>query len=53
MAQIEKGKRIVWIDIVRGIGIFLVIMGHTYRSNPVLNWIASFICHYFLYFRDG
>lgn len=42
MAQIENRKRIAWIDIVRGMGIFLVIMGHTYRSNPVLNWIVSF-----------
>ena len=41
----QQGKnvnRIGWIDISKGIGIFLVILGHTYRANPVLNWICSF-----------
>lgn len=42
MVQANEKTRIAWIDIVRGIGIFLVIMGHTYRSNQVLNWIVSF-----------
>lgn len=35
-------KRISWIDVVKGIGICLVVMGHVYRSNPVLIWIYSF-----------
>lgn len=35
-------KRIEWIDITKGIGICLVILGHTYRANDVLNWIYSF-----------
>lgn len=41
----QEGKidnRIGWIDISKGIGICLVILGHTYRANPVLNWICSF-----------
>lgn len=42
MVQANEKTRIAWIDIVRGIGIFLVILGHTYRSNQVLNWIVSF-----------
>ena len=42
MVQAKEKTRIAWIDIVRGIGIFLVILGHTYRSNQVLNWIVSF-----------
>lgn len=35
-------NRISWIDIARGIGICLVVMGHVYRSNPILIWICSF-----------
>ena len=35
-------NRISWIDLARGIGICLVVMGHVYRSNPVLIWICSF-----------
>ncbi len=35
-------SRIAWVDIVRGIGIILVVLGHTYRDNSVLIWITSF-----------
>ena len=38
----ESKERLSWVDIVRGIGIILVVLGHTYRSNPVLIWITSF-----------
>lgn len=38
----KEKERIRWVDIVRGIGIFLVIMAHTYRDNSVLIWITSF-----------
>ena len=38
----ESTQRIHWIDIAKGMGIYLVVLGHIYRSNPVLIWICSF-----------
>lgn len=35
-------ERIHWIDVCKGIAIFLVVLGHTYRSNVVQNWLYSF-----------
>lgn len=35
-------RRMSYIDIAKGIGIFLVILGHTYRRNIVQNWLYSF-----------
>ena len=35
-------SRIPWVDIVKGIGIFLVVLGHVYRNNAVLIWLYSF-----------
>ena len=43
--EIEKTtqhNRISWVDVAKGIGIIFVIIGHVYRSNPVLVWIYSF-----------
>lgn len=34
--------RIHWIDVLKGIGIFLVIMGHTFKENSVFYWVYSF-----------
>lgn len=34
--------RVHWIDVLKGIGIFLVIMGHTIKDTYVYNWIYSF-----------
>lgn len=42
MRQIKDNGRIAWVDIAKGLGIFLVVLGHTYRKNPVQNWIYSF-----------
>lgn len=48
MAEISMQKsslRIEWIDICKGLGIFLVIIGHTsiaQMSQTVYNWIYSF-----------
>ena len=42
MNQLQEKNRINWIDITRGIGIFLVVLGHTYRNNWLLVWITSF-----------
>lgn len=38
-----KEKRLDYIDMVKGIGIILVVLGHsTYVSENVLTWLASF-----------
>lgn len=48
MVEINKGiltKRIEWVDICKGLGICLVIIGHTSIANisPILyDWIYSF-----------
>ena len=39
---IKIKNRIHWIDVLKGIGIFLVIMGHTFKDNPVYYWVYSF-----------
>lgn len=41
MAVLQK-ERLQWADIARGIGIFLVVLGHTYRDNAVRSWLYAF-----------
>lgn len=38
----QTEKRIDWIDYAKAIGIFLVVVGHTYAGNALTNWIYSF-----------
>jgi len=38
----EKNKRIEWIDVARGIGIVLVVLGHTGINANIGKWIFSF-----------
>lgn len=38
----QEAKRYAWIDCVKGIGIFLVVLGHIYKDNYVGQWIYSF-----------
>ena len=52
-------KRIEWIDALRGIGLFFVVLGHSfgYRWDPVRLWIYSFHMPLFFFisgltFRD-
>lgn len=35
-------KRLSWIDVVRGIGIFFVVYGHIYIGGEINRWIYSF-----------
>lgn len=35
-------ERLHYVDIIKGIGIILVVLGHTYRGNVVQNWLYSF-----------
>lgn len=37
-----ESKRLNYIDIVKGLAIFSVVLGHVYRGNVVQNWIYSF-----------
>lgn len=37
-----EAKRQNWIDVIKGIGIILVVFGHVYSENPVSVWIYSF-----------
>ena len=34
--------RINWIDCIKGIGIYFVILGHIYKCNNIGMWIYSF-----------
>lgn len=34
--------RINWIDCIKGIGIYFVILGHIYKCNNIGIWIYSF-----------
>lgn len=38
----KNSQRLHYIDIIKGIGIFLVVLGHVYRDNVVQNWLYSF-----------
>ena len=41
--QEMKEKRLEYIDMLKGVGIILVVIGHsTYVSENVLTWLASF-----------
>jgi fucose 4-O-acetylase-like acetyltransferase len=35
-------NRVEWIDVCKGIGIFLVVLGHVYQDSPTKTWIYSF-----------
>ena len=35
-------SRISWLDILKGIGIFLVVLGHVYSEKTIFNWLYSF-----------
>lgn len=39
---INDNNRIHWIDCAKGVGIFLVVLGHIYKDNSVTTWIYSF-----------
>lgn len=45
-----KGERTAWIDMVKGVLILFVILGHTTTNRFFLNWISSFYmpCFFFI-----
>lgn len=40
--RILRAERLSWLDILKGIGIILVAIGHIYSNRIVFNWLYSF-----------
>lgn len=38
----DNSKRIDWVDVAKGVGIFLMVMGHSSMPDAVNRWIYSF-----------
>lgn len=38
----KSQNRLSWLDIMKGIGIILVIIGHVYSNDTVFDWLYSF-----------
>lgn len=47
---LNKQARIIWIDVIKGIGILLVVLGHT--NPPFMKIIYGFHMPLFLLFLD-
>lgn len=45
--------RIDWIDLTKGIAIFLMVCGHTSIPLSISNWIWFSICLYFLSYQES
>ena len=41
-AEQSRAERLSWLDILKGIGIILVAIGHIYSNRTVFNWLYSF-----------
>lgn len=39
-------QRIKWIDLTKGVAIFLMVCGHTGIPSLISNWICLSICRY-------
>lgn len=39
---ILRAERLSWLDVLKGIGIILVVIGHVYSNRTVFNWLYSF-----------
>jgi len=48
-AELKKSDRVEWIDISKGIGIFLVVLVHTSLPKLISNWIISIIMPFFFF----
>lgn len=47
---VNKKERILWIDQLRGIAMFFVVLGHVALPREMQSYIPS-ICHCFLSYR--
>ena len=41
-AEQSRAERLSWLDVLKGIGIVLVAIGHIYSNRTVFNWLYSF-----------
>lgn len=37
-----RAERLSWLDVLKGIGIILVVIGHIYSNCMIFNWVYSF-----------
>lgn len=42
MRTISRIERLSWLDILKGIGIIFVVVGHIYSNSTIFNWLYSF-----------
>ena len=40
-AEQSRAERLSWLDVLKGIGIILVAIGHIYSNRTVFNWLYS------------
>lgn len=40
--NLESRARLPWLDVLKGIGIILVVVGHIYSNKTIFNWLYSF-----------
>lgn len=38
----KQAERLPWLDVLKGIGIILVAIGHIYHNQVIFNWLYSF-----------
>ena len=41
-AEQSRAERLSWLDVLKGIGIIFVAIGHIYSNRTVFNWLYSF-----------
>ena len=41
-AEQSRAERLSWLDVLKGIGIILVVIGHIYSNQTIFNWLYSF-----------
>ena len=41
-AEQSRAERLSWLDVLKGIGIILVAIGHIYSNRTIFNWLYSF-----------
>ena len=46
--RLAVNDRVLWLDVFKGIGIILIVLGHIYRGEALLNWLFTF--HVALFF---
>ena len=42
MENYNKQNRYGWIDVIKGVSILFIMLGHVLQTNPVKTWFSSF-----------